>query len=331
MSALDPNNSTSDTTEDSVKRLSYKFQRLRERIRDAIQTGELAGKLPGERILARRFKVNAKTLSKALTELAAEGVLHRNVGLGTFVKGTEPATRNQNVLFLVDPDQVGCPVIKLMSSDPEIKVTVHSDMASVSPAMVSSHGWIVVCSRTLREEVIKDLSVRGHNIILYGRDVSLYSTHSVHYDHVSATIDLARKLKHHGHRKMVLVGSNHVTKIHHEVMQSYNRDFDITYSARHDVHEKIRSGATAAICLCHELAVKVIDDLKKTGFSVPDQVSVVSMGIPLEDTQTTGLYTQPHDVVNAIQHIMRDNNPQRPQRIWLSGNYRIHDTSAAVA
>src|SRR5690242_2180264 len=71
--------------------MSYKFQRLREKIREAVETGELAGKLPGERTLARRFHVNAKTLSKALTDLAAEGVLDRSIGRGTYVKGSAPA------------------------------------------------------------------------------------------------------------------------------------------------------------------------------------------------------------------------------------------------
>src|SRR5471032_1268295 len=69
--------------------MSYKFQRLREKLRAAVASGELSGKLPGERALARRFHVNAKTLSKALTDLAAEGLLHRSIGRGTFVKGEE--------------------------------------------------------------------------------------------------------------------------------------------------------------------------------------------------------------------------------------------------
>jgi len=68
--------------------MSYKFQRLREKLRAAIASGELSGKLPGERALAKRFHVNAKTLSKALTDLAAEGVLDRSIGRGTFVKGS---------------------------------------------------------------------------------------------------------------------------------------------------------------------------------------------------------------------------------------------------
>src|SRR5712691_6694023 len=70
--------------------LSYKFQRLRERLRSAVASGELTGKLPGERSLARRFHVNAKTLSKALTDLAAEGLLHRSIGRGTYVKTESP-------------------------------------------------------------------------------------------------------------------------------------------------------------------------------------------------------------------------------------------------
>src|SRR5438876_321031 len=72
----------------STERLSYKFQRLRERLRDAVASGELAGKLPGERELARRFKANPKTLSKALTDLAAEGLLERSIGRGTYVRST---------------------------------------------------------------------------------------------------------------------------------------------------------------------------------------------------------------------------------------------------
>jgi len=61
--------------------LSYKFQRLREKLRQAIFSGELNGKLPGERALAKRFHVNAKTLSKALT--ASDSSLTRSLKRST--------------------------------------------------------------------------------------------------------------------------------------------------------------------------------------------------------------------------------------------------------
>lgn len=70
--------------------LSYKYQRLRERLRSAVKTGELTGKLPGERELARRYAANAKTINKALNDLAMEGLILRHVGRGTFVAGTGP-------------------------------------------------------------------------------------------------------------------------------------------------------------------------------------------------------------------------------------------------
>jgi DNA-binding LacI/PurR family transcriptional regulator len=67
------------------RRHGYKFQRLREQIRQSLSSGELSGKLPGERELARRFGANAKTISKALNDLSSEGLLIRRVGRGTFV------------------------------------------------------------------------------------------------------------------------------------------------------------------------------------------------------------------------------------------------------
>src|SRR2546421_4491667 len=89
-------------------KLSYKFQRLRENLRAAVASGELRGKLPGERVLARRFNVNAKTLSKALTDLAAEGLLERSIGRGTYVKGSAPdASKMGRWLVLCDDDQAG--------------------------------------------------------------------------------------------------------------------------------------------------------------------------------------------------------------------------------
>src|SRR5690349_6104297 len=90
---------------ENVESLSYKFQRLRERLREAISKGELSGKLPGERALAKQFQVNAKTLSKALTDLAAEGILDRSIGRGTYVKGQTPVpTASARWLVLAEPD-----------------------------------------------------------------------------------------------------------------------------------------------------------------------------------------------------------------------------------
>lgn len=75
-------------------RLSYKFQRLREEIRTAIQRGDFIGRLPGERELGRKYGVNAKTVNKALCDLSSEGLLVRHIGKGTFVAQNDCDGRN---------------------------------------------------------------------------------------------------------------------------------------------------------------------------------------------------------------------------------------------
>jgi DNA-binding transcriptional regulator YhcF (GntR family) len=82
-------------------RLSYKFQRLREQLRNAIVGGEFQSRLPGERELGKRYKANAKTINKALCDLTSEGLLVRQIGRGTFVaNGAEHArTGGQFICF----------------------------------------------------------------------------------------------------------------------------------------------------------------------------------------------------------------------------------------
>lgn len=73
------------TAEHSHGQFSYKFQRLREQLRTAVTTGEFSGRMPGERELGRRFGANAKTINKALCDLASEGLVVRHIGRGTYV------------------------------------------------------------------------------------------------------------------------------------------------------------------------------------------------------------------------------------------------------
>jgi DNA-binding transcriptional MocR family regulator len=120
----------------STIRLSYKFQRLRERLRQAIASGELAGKLPGERELARRFNANPKTLSKALTDLAGEGLLDRSIGRGTYVKGHErPGRRPPRWMILCGQRGPAAPLLgHLLAANPDAHVIV--DPASLRPSFI---------------------------------------------------------------------------------------------------------------------------------------------------------------------------------------------------
>src|SRR6185436_21152558 len=88
------------TTKSDV-RLSYKFQRLREEIRQAVLSGEFGERLPGERELGRRYRANAKTINKALSDLSSDGLLVRHIGRGTYIAaaGESPAASGRTRTF----------------------------------------------------------------------------------------------------------------------------------------------------------------------------------------------------------------------------------------
>src|SRR5215510_4133193 len=131
--------SVTPRTRGRTSETSYKFQRLREKLRAAIASGELSGKLPGERALAKRFHVNAKTLSNALTDLAAEGILDRSIGRGTFVKGSDSASSavTERWLVICDSDQLNSGVIEHIKQANE-SVQIVTDISSLRPSFLSS-------------------------------------------------------------------------------------------------------------------------------------------------------------------------------------------------
>src|SRR4051794_28244053 len=153
--------SSSASSSSSASKLSYKFQRLRERLREAIVSGEFSGKLPGERQLAKRFHVNAKTLSKALTDLAAEGLLDRSIGRGTYVKGSAPAPAAQGRwLALCDPngpEPALARSLKLANSE----IVFCTDFAQIRPSFLTPFSAVLDLGSPASDSVVRDLVVRS--------------------------------------------------------------------------------------------------------------------------------------------------------------------------
>ncbi len=100
---------TPSTETQAAAAASYKFQRTRERLREALTRGEFATRLPGERVLARRFGVNAKTINKAISDLCAEGLLQRHIGQGTFLanRPDTPRSHGMFVCLALPPSDTG--------------------------------------------------------------------------------------------------------------------------------------------------------------------------------------------------------------------------------
>src|SRR5690349_13888871 len=181
----------------SGSNLSYKFQRLRERIREAIDRGELSGKLPGERALAKTFHVNAKTLSKALTDLAAEGLLDRSIGRGTYVKGSAPAAPAAGRwLVLCDAWQAnGCLVNRLRRANENLHVTADpGSVGKMRPSFLNQFDAVIDMAAATPEALLRDLVVRNLPVVAVGREPRTFSTHAVLADVALGAGRLARDL-----------------------------------------------------------------------------------------------------------------------------------------
>src|SRR5689334_7740458 len=145
--------------------LSYKFQRLRERLRCAVASGELTGKLPGERSLARRFHVNAKTLSKALTDLAAEGLLDRSIGRGTYVRGATPTPapdpKPARRLILCDAGRAESALVRMLRQSADHILHADGVCSAVRPSFLRGFDAVIDLGAATPEPFLRDLILRN--------------------------------------------------------------------------------------------------------------------------------------------------------------------------
>src|SRR4051812_33543406 len=240
-------------TSAKATRLSYKFQRLREKLREAVASGELSGKLPGERTLARRFNVNAKTLSKALTDLAAEGLLDRSIGRGTFVKGSAPESSTLGRwLVLCDPGNADSAIVrKLRGANSDLETA--QDVAMLSrPSAINQFSAVIDLASSTPESFLRGLVVRNIPIVGVGRESKTYSTNTVVMDRTLGVQKLARELMLAGHRRFAAAevrGSTMVSQTLRAASMQYT-DGEATVDAflPSEIGAVVDSGITAVVC-----------------------------------------------------------------------------------
>jgi Bacterial regulatory proteins, gntR family len=310
--------------------MSYKFQRLREKIRAAIASGELSGKLPGERALAKRFHVNAKTLSKALTDLAAEGILDRSIGRGTYVKGSEPVAAVQGRwLVIAEPGETESPIVQGLRAVNE-DVQVATAVTDMRPSFLNNFSAVIDASPSTPEAFLRDLVVRNMPLVAVNREPGTYSVHSVLIDLALGVARLGRDLLLAGHRKLAAVepcGSSAVSSALRQAALRYAPDAAVESCGAGEIASLLEGGVTAVVCGSAAIAQKVKANLEKSGVSIPGQVSLAAVGCINETAPCTGYYCGSRQVAEAVAGLLRDAPSGRPAVLWLSGDW--HDLSTA--
>lgn len=308
------NDSIARDADASEPKLSYKFQRLRERIRAAIEGGELAGKLPGERALARQFNVNAKTLSKALTDLAAEGMLERNIGLGTFVRGHTSSVSVTNALLLAAEDAAGHLATALTEAG--IQTTAQSAGSELPPSLIAPYRLILVASPSVTDDAIRNLLVRGKEVLTIDRLSTPYSTHAIlsHSDRaaVLAAIELAEAR---ADKLLVVTDSPVVT----DVVRAALPEMNIRSTATEGIAEALSDGYDWIVC-----QADLLDGMKVAigSAAMNDGMRSKILGFGRSATApalVAGYYITDAMIAAAVAEMLAAGLPHKPLTLWLTG------------
>lgn len=332
--------------------MSYKFQRLRERLREAVQKGEFTGKLPGERALAKRFHVNAKTLSKALTDLAAEGLLDRSIGRGTYVKGQVPAAHaEQRWLVICDRSEdlkSGISNLKSQISDGLVaglvthnpRTEAIADLARMRPSFINQFQAVIIAAANTPDSLLRDLAVRALPVVAVGHEPRAHSMHAVLADTPLNVAKVARELMLAGHRQIVAMqapGQSTLAEGLHVAAARYAWDGDARIEpcgpqdVGHVVEELAKRHFTAVVCDSPAAARAVHAAAEERGISVPRDASIVAIGcIGGDGARCSGYYVTQEQVCAAVADLLRD-PPVRPRTIWLAGDRIDVGTIAPVA
>jgi DNA-binding transcriptional regulator YhcF (GntR family) len=307
-----------------VSGTNYKFQRLREELRAAVSCGELSGRLPGERILARRFRANAKTLSKALTDLAAEGVLERIIGRGTFVKGTR-ATTDQcgRWLLLNNSSETSAAMVDAISAINPNTESIR-DVAGVRPSFLGQFGAVIDLSSQTPEAFLRDLTVRNMPVVLVDREPGTLSLHAVLVDVALGGARLAREMLLLGHRKLLVVerdGSVVLGRAVRQLAARYTVDATVDTCAVEELPAMLEGTATGIICDSAGAASAACEAAKSAGIQIPDQISIAAVGCCARPFPVSGYYVAPADMAAAIAGVLRDAQITRPTVLWLNGEW----------
>ncbi len=285
--------------------------------------------MPGERALARQFHVNAKTLSKALTDLAAEGVLDRSIGRGTYVKGQAPAAATR-WLLVCNPNQLSWDQV-IRAAHPGLDVV--TDVESLRPSFLHQFKAVIDMASGTPDSFVRDLVVRNIPVVVVGKEPQTYSTHAVLFDKGLAISQVGRDLLLGGHQRLAAVEERQSTLVAETLRKTaarYSADAQVDACFPGEAASMVANGVTAFVCQSAEWAAQVQQELERLDISVPDRVSVGAIGSTTGEAPCSGYFLPRTKEVDAIVQLLSAGQNSRPTTMWLVGRFVDRGTIAPL-
>ncbi len=294
-----------DTSRDESS-ARYKYQRLRDRLRQAIQSGELSAKLPGERELARRYGANAKTINKALCDLTTEGLLIRHVGRGTFVSdGVGPAGTSRRKLLTYawlgsgsdekSQEPIYRSVESLLRERGHRLVSCRTSLlengeiadTAITPGQLRSWDGLVLASRT-SDRLLAELHRRHLPVVMIQNAHERIRTSVVLPDYAQGAFELAEYLVRLGHEQIGLLISRELLPAASTAEHGYRAALErsalrpvapAVIDADFDWRKLLATDArpSALICVGAEVASSAAAQAHEAGLRLPAMLGVCAM------------------------------------------------------
>jgi hypothetical protein len=256
--------------------------------------------------------------------LAAEGLLDRSIGRGTFVKGTilaSAAAITEKWLIVCEPEQARSAIVQnLVAANPDAQCSI--GMPPQRPSFLNSFKAVVIFSPAVPDAFIRDLIVRNIPVVIAGRQPSTYSTHTVLVDRSLGAATIARDLMLDGHRRLAVVeeqGSAQLTAAVRQTARRYAPEAAIEPISAGDLCAAIEQGTTAVICDSFDTAHRLRSTLDELRLDVPRNVSLAAIGSGNVECRCSGYFVPPEQFSQSIVDILRDSTAKRPITLFLAG------------
>jgi DNA-binding LacI/PurR family transcriptional regulator len=301
-----------------------KYLIAEEAIKLAIKRGEITGKLPGERELAKEFGISYMTLRKAVDNLVDTGILYRIPMKGTFLADKKIAgRRTHNIGYFLDSSIKGgltSPYYSLIFNSLEkyakkngYALMYFSDLTESNIEHIASKvdGLIISCFPRI-EELIHELNQKIPVVVIDNNSID-ETIPSVTIDNFRAVIDSVEHLIRLGHKRIgfmtgledsdvgtgrlmgyVQALTNNAMQLQDELVFKGNYTFE-SGMAGAEYFLSLQKPPTAIVCANDSMAIGAMKRITQDELSVPDDISVIGF----DDITIASQITPPLTTVSA--------------------------------
>ncbi len=352
-------NGAKQSDEDGYSGVSYKYQRLRERLREAIKSGELHEKLPGERLLAKRYAANAKTINKALSDLTVEGLLTRQVGRGTFVSGSDVPHSVEGVqsrLFgwLGGPDADGVHMghcytrardlleakgcrLEMVNKSIEAGAVEERDLYAGGLRGVAG---FIACCHVPSLRLLAGVQRRHLPMVVVNNTHAAGRVSAVKVDYAHGAYELTQHLILLGHQRVTLAVDADLLPAagtaelgHQTALKRYRMAWERARIAEGTRENLLTNASGALVCVGVKSAAAALGQAQQAGLRIPEQLSVAVIAepgatLPAERNLTAYEVDRDRVIEWATELLVSATPGSRPRLVIVPGRVHLRASTA---